>query len=448
MAYLLCALALFGTYAAARHSLVRGLIAVMVTGYFYGILRANVIHPASHFLFDASVLGLYAAQANRLTRPFVSLDGQRLRHWVLLLIAWPLILFFVPVQDPLVQLVGLRGSAFLIPFLLLGAQIRSEEIEKLALWLSALNIVALLFGAAEFVVGIERFYPYSAVTQIIYRSNDVGSMGAYRIPAIFANAHSYGGTMLMTLPLIVGSWVREHAGIRRRQLLMAGIVTAMLGIFLCASRTAFLLLMVLFCVFTFSTRVRPIYRVAWLLIAAMIFWVVSSQERLQRFASLRDTEFVTERVRGSVNTSLVDAIVQYPFGNGLGGGGTSMPFFLASRVNNPLVIESEIGRIQLETGVLGLFSWVCFLLWVFTRRQGNPQLPMFLGRRLAYFGVVTYSSMAFIGLGLLTSIPASAFFLMEMGWISVSCGEGLLEMHGARGSVSSELILARTVGAS
>ncbi|HXZ80689.1 MAG TPA: hypothetical protein VEG30_12210 [Terriglobales bacterium] len=448
MAYLLCALALIGTYVAARHSLVRGLLAVIATGYFYGIIRANVIHPASHFLFDFSVVGLYGAQINRLIRPFASLDGQRLRHWVLLLITWPLILFFVPVQDPLVQLVGLRGSIFLIPFLLVGAQIRTDEIEQIALWLSILNLVAFLFGAAEFVMGIEPFYPYSAVTQLIYRSNDVGSAGAHRIPAIFANAHAYGGTMLVTLPLIVGSWVREQSGIRRRQLLMAGIVTAMLGIFLCASRTSFLLLMVLFCVFTFSTRVRPIYRVAWLLIAALIFWVVSSQERLQRFASLRDTEFVTERVRGSVNTSLVDAIVQYPFGNGLGGGGTSMPFFLASRVNNPLIIESEIGRIQLETGVLGLFSWVFFLLWVFTRRQGNPQLPMFLGRRLAYFAVLAYGSMAFIGLGLFTSIPASAFFLMEMGWIAVSCSEGVLEMHGARGLLSPELILSRTAGVS
>src|SRR5215470_13141617 len=101
MAYVLCALALIGTYAAARHSLVRGLLTVIVTGYFYGIIRANVIHPASHFLFDASVLGLYAAQVNRLTRPFASLDGQRLRHWALLLMTWPLILFFVPIQDPL-----------------------------------------------------------------------------------------------------------------------------------------------------------------------------------------------------------------------------------------------------------------------------------------------------------------------------------------------------------
>ncbi|HMK29815.1 MAG TPA: hypothetical protein VK473_09040 [Terriglobales bacterium] len=437
---------MIGTYLAARHSFVRGLAAAIVAGYFYGILRANVIHPASHFLFDAAILGLYAAQVNRLTRPFASLDGQRLRHWTLLLIAWPLVLFFVPVQDPMVQLVGLRGSVFLVPFLLLGAQIRTEEIEELALWLSGLNMVAFAFGVGEFVLGIEHFYPYSAVTQIIYRSTDVGSSGAHRIPAIFANAHAYGGTMVMTLPFIVGSWVREHASLRRRQFLMAGIITGMLGIFLCASRTDFLLLMVLFCVFTFSTRVRPLYRVAWLLIAVLILWVVSSEERLQRFASLRDTDSISERVRGSVNTSLLDAIVQYPFGNGLGGGGSSMPFFLASRVNNPLVIESEIGRIQLETGILGLSSWVCFLLWVFTRRQGNSQLPMFLGRRLSYFAVLAYGSMAFIGLGLFTSIPASALFLMEMGWISVSCSEGLLEMHGAAGFVSPGFILPRPWG--
>ena len=70
-----------------------------------------------HFIFDAGVGGLYLGLfgARRLT-----LQQRRrmdyIRPWVLLLIAWPVLLFFVPQQTPLVQLVGLRKAVWFLPF--------------------------------------------------------------------------------------------------------------------------------------------------------------------------------------------------------------------------------------------------------------------------------------------------------------------------------------------
>src|ERR1700749_302553 len=114
----LCGIALFGTFIIARRSFVNGILAAITVGYFYGILRANFFEMASHFIFDAAILGLYTARFKEFTRVFVTPDGQTLRHWVTFLIAVPLVMFFIPLQDPLVQLVGLRGNAFLLPFLL------------------------------------------------------------------------------------------------------------------------------------------------------------------------------------------------------------------------------------------------------------------------------------------------------------------------------------------
>ena len=207
----LSCIALFVTYWLARRSLVHGIVSVLAAGYAFGIVRANFPTFTSYFIFDAAVVGLYAAQITQITQPFHTLDGQRLKHWVAFLMLWPLLLFFIPQQDPIVQIVGLRGNMFLLPFILIGARLNKEQIYEVGLSVSLLNIGAFGVGALEYVFGLERFYPVNAVTAIIYRSNDVGSMEAFRIPSTFPNAHTYAGMMVMSLPWIVGAWVQRSS---------------------------------------------------------------------------------------------------------------------------------------------------------------------------------------------------------------------------------------------
>jgi hypothetical protein len=102
----------------------------------------------------------------------------------------------------------------------------------------------------------------------------------------------------------------------------------------------------------------------------------------------------------------------------LGGGGTSMPYFLLDRVNQPIAVESEIGRIQLETGLIGMTAWVCFVFWIFSRPGSRHGDPWFLSFRLAWFACIAFFIVGFIGIGLFTSIPGTASFLMLLGWLS------------------------------
>lgn len=418
MGYALSVVALVVTYVLARRSLVRGLFAVLTAGYLFGIVRANLPQFGSYFIFDAAVVGLYAAQIKQITQPFHTLDGNRLKHWVVFLMLWPLALFFIPQQDPVIQLIGLRGNMFLLPFILIGAWLSKEQIYQLGVYTSFLNVIAFLFGALEYVFGIERFFPYNAVTAIIYRSNDVGTMDALRIPSTFSTAHVFAGMMVMSLPWIVGAWLQQHRQQWQKHVLLAGIFAAMLGVFMSAVRTHFVLLLVLITVFTFTTRLRPIYRVGWVAILLIVGYVVSTHERMQRFTTLSNTEFVSLRIQSSVNVNLLEAVAQFPFGNGLGGGGTSIPYFLSDRVNIPFVVESEIGRIQLETGLIGMAAWICFVLWIFTRPTPRRGDSWFLAHRLAWFACGTLFVTGFIGIGLFTSIPGTAAFLMMLGWIS------------------------------
>jgi hypothetical protein len=145
--------------------------------------------------------------------------------------------------------------------------------------------------------------------------------------------------------------------------------------------------------------------------------MVGGDERLQRFKTLQDSEFLTERLVGSVNMTFVELVRQYPLGNGLGGGGTSVPYFLQDRIRNLVIMENEYARIALELGLPGLLMWTLFLAWVFTRRRIHRTDMFHFGRRLAFVACACSFATGLIGLGLFTSVPTTSVVLLLTGWI-------------------------------
>ena len=51
----------------------------------YGIVRANLPDGFSHLIFDAGVLGLYAAQLGRPQPRWQHMRSEELRNWVIVL---------------------------------------------------------------------------------------------------------------------------------------------------------------------------------------------------------------------------------------------------------------------------------------------------------------------------------------------------------------------------
>ncbi len=419
IAIIICFVAFALCYYAGRRSLVLGLTAVLGTGYAYGILRANLAQSAAHFIFDAAVAGLYAVQLGKTFQYAKRTNLRKLAGWVTVLIIWPMILTLVPVQDVLVELVGLRGSIFLIPFLLIGARLTGEERYQLAVHIAWLNLGAFAFAVAEYFLGVERFIPYrQGVTAIIYMSADVAGNTAFRIPATFTGAHAYAGTMIITLPLLVGAWTQRHRVWWYKHLFVAAMVASMLGIFMAATRLNAAILFVLIAVTTISGRLRIAPQLGWLMLLAGIGWVVSGEERLQRFTTLTDPDIVVQRINSGVNEKFADLALKYPMGNGLGGGGTSIPYFLQDRIRNPVGMESEFARIMLEQGLPGLCLWIGFLIWAFARRPNPHASSWELGRLLAWFACAMDFLTGLIGIGLLTSIPQTCLLLLLTGWLT------------------------------
>ena len=413
LSILICIVAFIGTFVLTRRSLVWGMAACVGFGYVFGVLRANILDTFSFLMWDASVLGLYAGYFSVQRTPEEIARTASLRLWVGVLILWPVVLTLVPVQYPLIQLVGLRGNTLLLPFLLIGARLEAEEFEELAMFLAAFNLMALGIGVTEYFIGLERFFPHNPVTQLMYNSRDVAG-DALRIPAFFVNAHAYSGTMVMTIPFLLGAWNRESRT-WARTLIYAGMAAAMIGVFLGASRSHTVVFFAVVIVAGFTFKLKMLARAG--LIAMLLFtaWVVSNNERLQRFATLFDSEFVSTRITASIDLPVVEAALEYPFGVGIGGGGTSIPYFLQDQILEPVAAENEYVRLMLEEGVLGLGLWIIFILWLLTR-QSAMTLEVGPGRKLARFVALSYFAFASLGTGMLTSVPHSVLMLAAAGW--------------------------------
>jgi hypothetical protein len=418
IALALCVLALVVCYWAGRRSLGQGLVAVAVFGYFYGILRANLLTAASHFIFDAAMLGLFVAVFTRRSTAREKKRLQPLLWWLVLLIGWPCLLLVLPFQPLLVSLVGLRGSVYFLPLLLCGGGLKQKDLVELSVGLAVLNIVALGFAGAEYVLGVPRFFPVSPVTSIIYASGDV-SGGFFRIPATFTSAHAFGGTMVGTVPFLIGLWTGAHNRILRLLGLVA-IPAALVGVLMSATRLNFVLGCVMVASVVLTARLNGKQRLLFMLVIAALGFVALSNARLQRFKSLSDTDYVTERVAGSVTRDFFEILLEFPMGNGLGGGGTSIPYFLQGEVRNPIGMENEYARILAEQGIIGLLLWVAFLGWFFTRAPiAFAKGPWSTTRRLVWCLVTFDFATAWIGVGLLTSIPGTLFIILCAGWTAL-----------------------------
>lgn len=409
-AFLLC-------FAAATRSLRHGLLALLTVGYGYGILRANFPDTWTYLAFDAGVLGVFAAQLWRPIEPDVRRRIHDLRLWLVVLMAWPAVLFFLfPTDSPLVELVGLRANVFFLPFLLLGARLTDDDLYGLSIGLAGLNVVVVGVGVIEFFTGIEQFYPRNEVTDLIYRSKDLVGWTAYRIPATFSSAHAFAGTMVMTLPLLVGAWVRTvHERPWHRQLLAAAIAASLLGVFMAAARVHMITAALLVLVITVSGRLRRDQWLRWAVAVGLVAYVIAGQERLQRFTTLQDTTYVAERWAGSVNDQFFEAIRAHPLGNGLAGGGTSVPYFLRGS-QSPLLMENEYARLGIELGLPGLTLWLVFLAWVLLRWPLRSRDEWALGRALAWIACGIFFFTGLTGTGLLSSVPQTIVMLLLMGW--------------------------------
>ena len=408
---------------AANRSFGAGMSALLCVGYFFGILRANFLDGYSHFIFDVSVLGLYMVCFTKSILVRHEVTSKYAKNWMTLLIGWPLILALIPVHHYLVQLVGLRHLVLALPLLVLGARTRIRDLETIAMTLAVLNLIAFGFALAQYFYGIEPFFPRNSMTEIMYRSGDikVGAERFHRIPATFSNAHTYGGTALMSLPLIINLMADTTQANSRRIFFTLSCIVTILGIFIAGPRVPVVTLAGTVAIMLLLPGLKPsmksIFIASACCIGAICAYFIIADPRLQRFTSLSDTNMVESRVTGSLDFSLMDCFWKYPLGAGIGGvAGASLPFFLRELAPLEYVgAENEYIRIAAEQGIVGFLIWLAFLLTLAIRKPIPISKRWLLGTHTIRCLMIFSWATAFIGVGMLQGIPSSFLMVFMMG---------------------------------
>jgi hypothetical protein len=226
--------------------------------------------------------------------------------------------------------------------------------------------------------------------------------------------------MLITIPLLIGGLLQEYARGWHKLVLIGGLLAGLGGIVLTGTRTnlvqAGLLVMI---VLSFKGINKTIKTGLLVLSASGILFMVNSPS-FSRMKTVLDSETYSSRIGVSVNRSFFEVVTEYPFGNGLGGGGTSIPFFLVNQLRNPVSVENEYARIALEQGIVGLLIWISFILW-FILRPSWPREHGWARCQILYRIMLVFSFLtSLIGTGMLTAIPASFVFLLLIGWVSTA----------------------------
>jgi hypothetical protein len=404
-----------GALAATYWSLGWGFVATFVVGYFSAVIRANYLSVYTTFMFDAAVLGLYLGfilTGSRRGRG-VHLEGV---PFVVFLIAWPVFVAIVPVNHYLVQLAALRAAVWFLPVLLIAARLTTADLALVTRGLALLNLVALAVGIYLYKNGVEALYPNNAVTTIIYLSNDVAGNRYHRIPATFLSAHAYGGTMLTSLPFLLDRLAGRGVGVTDRWLALAGLIAAAGGLLMCGARSPLVLLALMLLI------AWPLSRFSLKLLAILAVFVgggllvASGNERFQRANTLGDTEYVSKRIHGSANEVFFQLLLEYPAGAGMGSAvGTSIPYFLAHVAPEPIGLENEYCRILIDQGWVGLGGWLAFLTWLLIRPPLARMVCWRAGIIFMYALCLGSWLTAFLGTGMLASIPGSVLLLTQMG---------------------------------
>jgi hypothetical protein len=416
MSTVLCIVLFLGAFVAGRKALWLGISAVLTVGFFYGIARANLGGAASHFLFDAALVGLYLAVFSDEKYRNFGAEATVLQSWVLLLGAWVFVLLLLPLQEFLVRFIGVRTTLFYVLALLVGARMKNEDVWILCRCVAVLCCIAMAVAVAEYLLGIERFFPRGPTTQLIYLSTDVAG-GHFRIPATFSSSHSYGGVMVFCAALLGGALFNAKLSPLDRQVMGTGLIAAVLGVFICAARTpvAFLLFAAMF--LSLIVKMRPSVFASIVTFALIVGYGVLSSERFQRFTTLFDADAVARRAHWSANETFLSVLLEYPFGNGLGGSGAGVPYFMQEKMVKPLFpMENEYARLVNDLGWIGLLIFMGFVIWMLLRGGAIARDEWRVARRLIWFVGCCAFVFAFLGTGLLFSIPGAFLMFVLLGF--------------------------------
>jgi hypothetical protein len=417
----------------------RGLYAFVFWILFEDIIRKYAgNNMAIYFAKDALVLILYlsffrARAAKKLEKfrpPF---------RFALLLFFWlSLLQVFNPASPSLFfGLLGMKMDFLYVPLLYVGYTFARTEldVQRLFAFLSVLILIVAGLGLAQSIIGPSFLNPPTLQDDIrslgtLYRYTSSG-LGAYRPTSVFVSSGRFQNFLILSWIISLGyAAYLVVRGVRKRKLAFVSLAAVGAASLMSASRGVLMWnlgsTLVISAGFLWGAPwrqretmrvLRAIQRAALLTGIAIILLMVVFPEALgTRLTIYSETLLPSSPASELYHRTQTYPLQQleyafenprWPIGHGTGTSGLGLQYLrrFLNLVSLPIGVESGLGNIVVELGILGLVLWVVLGLavtlsaWkVVKHLRGSPWFPlafsMFLYTALIFFPM-TYAGMPY-----------------------------------------------------
>jgi hypothetical protein len=339
------------------------LIVTIVIGFFLAYIKDRYPFPASYFLFDvglALTVFFWLTATDRLRR--LTLPKTPLTLPLLLFYMVCFVYLFFPDMPILISLSAFRGWCVSSLAFLIGYDLtKSSRQVKVYLWIVVgLAMISGIYGIYQYAAGIESSIdPETVAAQRHQFATYVTEEGEleFRIFSTFVSAGAFGTMMAYASVIALTLAISERVQWREKFLLMLAMIPMMTSLVLTGTRAALMMLLIGVIILCWhKPRIRIYVTALILVLLGVQLGIGLTQGRAaDRFATLADMDVLYGRLSNPLITGW-RAILDAPFGHGLGVTGHGVPFFMLQRYPDLQLIfsDGDFGRVMVEMGVGGL----------------------------------------------------------------------------------------------
>ncbi len=353
-----------------KNPLANGLFALaIVIGFFHGWLKLHFRGALTTFAFDIPVIiVMFLTFSSRKGEPLFPRTGigDALKiHTFLCLLYIPLsvVIWDVPV---FAAVAAFRGWAVIPMVFLVGYHLATNirQVEFYMWMMIALGFVTAIYGIQQSEEEVRRLMLEDPEFQFRFQNQfyAVNGVGQFRRFSTFVSSAAFAAQLAYSAMFAFSRLSVKTCPTLERVILATMTAVMVYALILTGARSGMLQLIagILFAVWYRRGGLGFIFLPVILTIAWKAGSAATSGVSTDRFATLMESDTIWWRFWIVLGPS-IDALLDAPFGTGLGSSSHGVPMFLMARMKSSRPIDGDLGHMAVDMGILGLAS----LFWLF-----------------------------------------------------------------------------------
>ena len=352
---------------------IRNLVYIIFIFTCFEGLLVNIFYPSKlpYIAKDVLILTTYVLllliYKNRFLLPTSLMSSLLLPLFLFSII--PILYLLLPGIGMIGKLVAIKQRLFYIPLLSVAYFcIRSDEdLDKLFQIITVTAVFASLYGIRQHFLGPDSLREIGAnySAEIYTPSWNTGSDVYWRVPGTFTSPGQYGAYLQFSGLMVIAFLVNQKSK-KWKVICSFSIVVILLALLVSGSRAPIVLLTLSLAMLLWMSRklsrVVSYGLVGYVLLAYGYSFLGPGVK--DRFASIASIEHIQRFQSSYFGQMFLPSLVDSPMGSGLGMATIGARHF--SELKDVILVESYLGILTVETGILGLFTAI-FLCGVLIR---------------------------------------------------------------------------------